>query len=567
MKKYYDVDFEKQRELLLKSEKAKPIIEIILKNADEAILKTYEALKFSEYMLFVETGNRTIFEKNYFERRNDCSYISIAYWLTNDEKYKKPLIDGIFRICDEFTWCLPAHAGLEGNPFPSTECIQTQIDLFQAETGRLLTDIDAIVGEKLPCYVTDRINAEIRKRIIEPMKIREFWWFIDCKNNWAAVCAGGVGVALLHYGTDAEIKHILPKLYNAMENFLAGYNDDGCCTEGYAYWGYGFGYFVIFARMILDYTQGKINYFGREKVKKIAQYLQKVRLGKTKTVSFSDGGSTFTFSPGLMSYLKSLYPDEVSLPDLKLGIAIGNVYSVKELLWFDTDYKEDDYKEETNYFDGAEWFIKRGKNFSFAAKAGHNDEPHNHNDIGSFMIVTKDDIIPLADLGCGVYNSQTFNPEYRYKMIQNSSAGHSVPIVNGEFQKEGRRYSASNISYSDDKFEFDMENAYEDSLVKKLHRSFDIKDDYVILCDTIEYSKTTKEIIERMISYEEPKISDGYVDLKNAGIFFDNNKYSVNFSKDSFRNHSDTADTIVYLIDFKAKAEKETKFEFKISIK
>lgn len=108
MRRYYGVDFDAIREDLLKSEVVKPIIEDLIKKADLAIGKVYEALKMSEYMLFSETGNRTTFEKQYFERRNDCSYISIAYWLTEDEKYIKPLIDAVYRICDEFTWCLPA---------------------------------------------------------------------------------------------------------------------------------------------------------------------------------------------------------------------------------------------------------------------------------------------------------------------------------------------------------------------------------------------------------------------------------------------------------------------------
>ena len=565
MKRYYGVNFEKQREALLNSESARGLIEDVIKKADLALEKTYEALKMSEYMLYVETGDRTVFERKYFERRDDCSYLSVAYWLTEEEKYKKPLIDSVFRICDEFTWCVPAHAGLRENS--SVEKIQTQIDLFQAETGRLLTDVAALVGEKLPDYVSERISSEMRRRIIEPMKVREYWWHINTHNNWAAVCAGGVGVTLLHFGTAEEIKKILPILYVAMDNFLKGYNDDGCCMEGYAYWNYGFGYFVIFARMILDYTNGEVNYFEREKVKNIATYVQKIRMGRTKNVSFSDGGYDFTFSPGLLSYLKELYPEDVSLPVLELGTTKGNVYSMKEFLWLDTNYKEDEYKEESSYFEGAQWFIKRSKNFSFAAKAGHNDEPHNHNDVGSFMIVTGDDDIPLADFGCGVYNAFTFHPDYRYKMIQNSSAGHSVPIINGEFQKVGREYSASNIKTSENTFSFDFEGAYEEGIVKKLSRYFEVKDKSVIVCDRVEYSDKTESVTERMVSWTKPEIGEGFVDLKTAKILFDSKRYTVTFTEDSYRNHANVADVRIFLIDFKAVGEKESEFKFEIEIK
>lgn len=565
MKRYYGVDFEKQREKLLKSKTAKQIIDPIIEKADAALGKVYECLKMSEYTLFIETGDRTVYERKYFERRHDCSYISIAYWLTEDEKYIKPLIDGVFRICDEFTWCLPAHVGLNTNP--SIEFIKTHIDLFQAETGRLLTDIDVLVGDKLPYYVRERISDEVRKRLIEPLKRRDFGWHMDCTNNWAAVCAGGTGVALLHYGTEAEISHYLPKLYNAMENFLSGFNEDGCCMEGYAYWNYGFGYFVIFARMILDYTNGEVNYFKREKVKKIAAYVQKTRMGKKKIASFSDGGDTFTFSPGLMSYLKEVYPDDIALPDLELATTRGNVYSMKEVLWFDTDYKEDEYKEGTAYFDGAQWFIKRGKKFSFAAKAGHNDEPHNHNDIGSFMIVAEGDDIPLADLGCGVYNAFTFHPDYRYKMIQNSSAGHSVPIINGEFQKEGKEYCGKNVEATDTTFSVDIEGAYEAGIIDKIHREFEVKENSVTVNDKFTYSDKTKSITERFVSWNKPEVCDGFVDLKTAQILFDKEKYTVSFKEDTMRNHANTEDVPVYLVDFEPVNEKETDFSFEIIIK
>ena len=116
MKTCYGVNIEEQRKALLQSDIAKKLYQPIIDLADRALDKSYPALKMSDYMMYDETGDRAIFEKGYFERRNDCSYILVAYWLTNDEKYKKPLIDLICMICDEFTWCLPAH--IHTDPLP-----------------------------------------------------------------------------------------------------------------------------------------------------------------------------------------------------------------------------------------------------------------------------------------------------------------------------------------------------------------------------------------------------------------------------------------------------------------
>lgn len=566
MKFYYGVDFKEQREKLLNSNVAKELIENIIKKADFAIEEEYKPLNMSDYMLFYKTGDRAVFEKEYFKRRNNCSYISIAYWLTQKEIYKKTLIDLIFYICDEFTWCVPAHAGL--NEKTKVEEIIGEIDLFQAETARLLTDITAMVGEKLPYYVNDRIKYEIRRRIIKPILDRKFpWQNKECKHNWAAVCAGGVGVATLHYAKEEEIKAILPLLNESMERFLEGYNDDGCCLEGYAYWNYGFGYFCIYAMAVLDYSNGKINLFNNEKVKQIALYPQRIRMGENKIVSFSDSLGEFTFSVGLFSLLRSIYGKEVLYPSLKLGTMQGNVYSVKEFLWFDTEYKEDKKEYLTTYFDNSQWFIKQNKKYSFAAKGGHNDEPHNHNDIGSFMIVTADDDIPLTDLGAPIYRKETFDPKYRYTILNTSSMGHSVPIINAQYQIEGANYKAKNVKAGIDYFELDIEGAYKPGIVKRINRKFTFKEDSITLCDKIEQLNETKDITERIISCTKPVINGNFVDLKTAGILFDKEKYQVSISEALYRNHRNTEDVNVFLIDFKPIDKKETKFEIEILIK
>lgn len=567
MKNYYGIDFDKQKEKLLRSDKAKNIINSVIEKADDALVKTYEALKMSDYMLFTKTGDRKTFEKKYFERRNDCSYVSIAYWLTDDKKYINQLIDLIFHICDEYTWCVPAHASLHENP--PCEHIVEMVDLFQAETGRLLADIAFLVGNKLPYYVNKRIEYEIKRRIIEPLKNKQFSWQKApmCKTNWAAVCAGGTATALLGFGTEEDINTVLPILYLAIDDFLSGFNDDGCCMEGCTYWNYGFGYFVIFARLILEYTNGEINYFEQEKVKNIATFIQKIRLGKTKIVSFSDSTSEFSFSPGLFSYLKQLYPDDIVLPPLELGTARGNIYSMKELLWFDTDYSEGVYKSGTVYFENAQWYIKKNDAFSFAAKAGNNKEPHNHNDVGSFMIVTKDGEIPLTDFGAAIYTKETFERDNRYKLINNSSRGHSVPIINGQYQgAEDVRFSAKNVKAGEDFFEADIEDAYEKDLIGRINRRFEVKEESVFLCDTFEFSNITEKITERFVSWTKPVIYDEYVDLKTARILYNKEKYTVKITEDSYRTHSNIEDKVVYLIDFEAINKKEPKFEVEISV-
>jgi len=81
-----------------------------------------------------------------------------------------------------------------------------------------------------------------------------------------------------------------------------------------------------------------------------------------------------------------------------------------------------------------------------AAKGGHNDEMHNHNDAGSFIIhAGREDLI--ADPGAGHYTLGYFGP-MRYEHFAASSLGHSVPVPNGQLQQAGRQFAARLLEHS-----------------------------------------------------------------------------------------------------------------------
>lgn len=87
--------------------------------------------------------------------------------------------------------------------------------------------------------------------------------------------------------------------------------------------------------------------------------------------------------------------------------------------------------------DGRGWFL--------AAKGGHNDESHNHNDIGSFIVYA--DQCPLwIDAGVGTYTAKTFSPE-RYSIWTMQSGYHNVPTVNGAEQAPGRTFRSGEVRH------------------------------------------------------------------------------------------------------------------------
>ncbi len=541
----YGVDASKKREELLNSSAAKKYIDMAVLEADKAIDEISPAFKMSEYMLFEETGNRSIFEKGYFDRRRKCFHILIAYWLLEDEKYLKPLVDYITYICDEFTWCLPAHAHRSDN---TVEGIIEEVDLFQSETARLFSEIIALVGDKIPDYTKERMNYEIERRIFAGFrKGRSFEWE-TWPMNWVTVCGAGVLASALTFGNKQDKEFFFKKCEPYLSTYLSGIEDDGCCQEGMSYWGYGFSHFVILSELVKEYSCGKVDYFKQDKVKQLALFPQKVRISRSKVASISDGGENFGFHMGLMCYLKNLYP-EVILPSLDFGSYRGNVDSAFDFLWFDPDYNEENIQSGMSWFDKSEWYINRKENYSFVAKGGHNDEPHNHNDIGSFIVAVGDELV-LTDLGCGEYVKETFQPETRYTFPQNSSRGHSVPIINGEYQLPGKEYRAKNVKATENGFSLDIESAYKAGIIEKLERSFSLEENKVILKDSFVLSGETKSITERIITRVEPEIKDGYVDFGKVKVYFDKDKFSVSVNTETYISHTGNIELTVYETDF-----------------
>ncbi len=80
-----------------------------------------------------------------------------------------------------------------------------------------------------------------------------------------------------------------------------------------------------------------------------------------------------------------------------------------------------------------------------AAKGGHNNESHNHNDIGEF-VVYRDGLPLLIDAGVETYSRKTFSPQ-RYEIWTMQSAYHNLPTIDGVQQAPGEQFAARDVLY------------------------------------------------------------------------------------------------------------------------
>jgi hypothetical protein len=95
---------------------------------------------------------------------------------------------------------------------------------------------------------------------------------------------------------------------------------------------------------------------------------------------------------------------------------------------------------------------------TLAIKGGHNNENHNHNDVGSF-VAALDGTPVLIDLGQPMYNALTFS-ERRYEHWVVRSDWHNVPLINGHEQLHGKRYRATEVEARENSLTLELSRAY-----------------------------------------------------------------------------------------------------------
>lgn len=545
-----------------------------LEQKGQQLLQTPEpCLSFHDFMRFNQTGNRIIFETAYFERRAKLAVYAMMCLLGEEERYLAPLENIIWAVCDEYSWCLPAHLPLDLD----IEKQQVHLDLFASETGFTLSEILHLLGDRLSPMIRRRIAASVKNRCVDAFLNTPDYFWETTRGNWAVVCAGSIGMAFMYQATRDEFDRALPRLLRATEYFLSSYHDDGACMEGYKYWWYGFGYFLLFAEQLARFTEGKINLLSSEKVAEIAKYQQRVVLMGYHTVSFSDDQyassgpgdrSRFCFDLGITHFLHRTFKG-IALPDQRYAMRLKDDHCfrwgllVRRFLWSDPALPDNTLKLTNHYFRDAQWYVKHTPHYSLVAKGGHNDEPHNHNDVGNFILYARQGCV-FWDTGAGEYTGDYFDGKHRYEHFVTSSRGHNLPIINGQYQLPWREHGADHVVSGDDSFGFSFERAYALAELTGLHRQFRFTDDTVILTDTFAFNRDHNRVTERFICTEEPRVGPGVVTVGSAQVHF-RPDLECQVSSETYANH-EAAPERVFLLDLTFHCDRAAIFELVIKL-
>ena len=524
-------------------------------------------IPFKDFKTFFVEGRRN--DILYFDKRRKMYAIAIMAWLYGEREYYEELENILWAIMDEYMWNTPAH--VFGTGLTHYQPDNYYIDLYSAETCAGISEVLSLLGDKLEPIITERARRLIAERCFDIYQ-KSFWWK-RCHNNWAAVCAGSVGMTAIYMLKDpAELAKMLSQCLDTIECYLDGFEPDGCCREGIGYWGFGFGLFTYFSDLLYRRTGGEINLFADEKVKNIASFPTKCFFRGGKTVTFSDCGTqdSVKINPAIIARLRDFYPD-VPLPKRSISAieynkgkgAMSFAHIFRILLWMPNSFDGANQNgAQTHLFPDAQWYISSSEGgLGIAAKAGVNFdaiEPHNHNDIGSFHVY-KNGANLISDIGAGVYTKTYFKHDVRYEVFAPSSASHSVPIVNGAYQSYGEERRAKDVSVTlEGGLCADISGAYDVPSLESLVRSVRLDGDgeRILISDSYRFSEKPDSVVERFVSYSEPKIEDGVVSISAGGetltFDFDNSllRPSIKTYEDEQCLVRSTPGFKAYMIDF-----------------
>jgi hypothetical protein len=442
--------------------------------ADEALAAPWPHVPASIYLQFAQNGNRTNYEDLHFGRRSILCSLLLGECIQDSGKYLTAVMDAAWSICEESSWCLPAHIGAQkaGRGLPDIH--EPILDLFASETGALLAWTVYLLGEKLSQFsplLLPRIRQEIELRILEPGRARDdFGWmgFVERPvNNWNPwINSNWLACVLLIEENEDQRLSAVEKILRSLDVFLADYPEDGGCDEGPNYWGRAGASLFDCLELLSSASAGKLSAFSAPLVRHIGQYIYKAHIAGDYYLNFADASAV-------------VQPDAMLV--LRYGRQIGDDVMVAFGAWLaqragllDTGgvgkggRSSSPTRELPALFSlvelsqtlahapllrdvwlpGIEVMAARDADgldagLYLAVKGGHNAESHNHNDIGHF-VVYRDGLPLIIDAGVETYTRKTFSPQ-RYEIWTMQSAYHSLPTIDGVQQAPGREFRAREV--------------------------------------------------------------------------------------------------------------------------
>lgn len=492
-----------------------------VEKAEKAIDYEWPTVKATDFMEFIKSGKR-LTEVVHNEKVGKLMLFTYAELVENKGRFLPQVVNGLLAVCEETTWCSSAHWADEV-PKNLHSIKEPYIDLISAESGAHLVTVITVLREPLMDFcpeIIERVEYEIEYRIKSVyLAHKDYWWMGYGKripNNWNPwIISNVMTIFLITEKDEARLHESLRKMFVELQYYYDGMPDDGGCDEGPGYWGRAGASLFECVYQVKEATGGKLNLFDDEKLGKIGAFLKTVHVAKDYFVSVADShygpnafAMIFTYAfgketnqPELMDFAANVYRERTTEVD-PYHISNSCLRRMLYHLAFFDELKA--HEPASPAHTGVEILpdvelagIRNGEKLVFA-KGGHNDESHNHNDVGSFTFYDGTDVI-LADIGINTYTRFTFS-EHRYTMIPWVKAeNHTIPAFNGVGQQYGLQYRADSFTADDDKIEISYASAYpSEAGVLDVKRVLTVNESGMKCIDSFKFADESKKNTREM---------------------------------------------------------------------
>ncbi|WP_274654602.1 heparinase II/III domain-containing protein [Paenibacillus humicola] len=494
---------------------------------------SWPTITATQYMDYSRTGNRVHFDAASWTRREVLASLVIAECFENQGRFMDDIINGIWCICEETFWGIPGHSYMMKRQDPLPDVSDQIIELFSAETAALLAWTYYLLKTKLDgisIMVCERIQFEVKRRILDPYLQRtDFWWmgFNQEKmlNNWNSWCNSNCLAAFILLEDDPNRREAaVIKVMRSLDQYIYRLHSDGGCEEGPKYWMYAGGTIFDCLELLYGVSGGKIDVYQEPQIQQIGRYIYKAFIDDSYFVNFADSPAQVHI-PAELTYRYGRRIGDERLCELGAMVQkkkqeeairseFSSMFRLLPALFHYTEVEQ--YSGESPYIrdawlDGIQVMVAReqegsSKGLFLAAKGGHNDESHNHNDIGQFIIYCNGSPM-IIDPGLLTYTSKSFFSE-RYSIWAMQSGYHNLPIVNGVHQQNGRQFRADDVEYKlEDKvasLSMNIAGAYPDSAkIKSWIRTISLIRDsspYIEIHDNFLLNQVTDDITQILIT-------------------------------------------------------------------
>lgn len=465
------------------------VITGLIRKGEEARQKGFKPLPATLWLEFVRTGNRVDFEAQSFAKRNQLMDLVLAESVEGKGRFSDAILNGIWSICEETFWGLPAHLGMQnaGKGLPDTQ--DPVVDLFAAETASVLAWADYLSGSALneiSPLIHKRIYAEINRRIFQPIVTAKYEYmgygnFQAKVNNWAPWIMSNylTAVLLLEKNVDKRADAVALAMHYT-DQYLNGLGDDGAGDEGPLYWFAAGGTAFDALTLLSDASGGRLSIFNEPFIQKMGAYVYKTHIAGRYFLNIADAIPEID-ADGLMLYRYGKATGDEDMMrfgswaahhiDRTAGAGTERFFKSRIL------YNLVSMRECSSYPDKLPaktptWFpdiqlmtCSMANGLFIASHGGNNGESHNHNDVGDIIVYADGEPV-IIDAGAGTYTARTFSKD-RYQLWFNTSPFHNLPTVNDQQQPAGLPFMATDVRYtscpSGIRLSMNLAKAYESS--------------------------------------------------------------------------------------------------------